>query len=238
MAEDGVSLPALILLHGANGCAAELEALAVPLREYARVLVPDLPGHGGRPLPERLSIEGAAADVLALLDREGIERAFFVGYSLGGYAALYLARHQPARTLGACAIATKLAIDAATVKHWVYLAQPARLSRPGNPRAGELLRAHGRDWPKVTLANAAFFADLGRRPELTDADLAAIERPVLMVNSNRDSLVSWDETVQAATRIRGSRLVMFYGMAHPFRNVPANPVGRALGAWVAEIAAP
>lgn len=62
--------------------------------------------------------------------------------------------------------------------------------------------------------------------------------PALMVNSNRDSLVTWDETVQAATRIRGARLVMFYGMAHPFRNVPANPVGRAIGAWVAEIAAP
>ncbi|MDQ3028312.1 MAG: alpha/beta fold hydrolase [Pseudomonadota bacterium] len=232
-----MSLPALVLLHGANGCAAELETLALPLREYARVLVPDLPGHGGRPIPERLSIEGVATDVIALLEREGLERAFFVGYSLGGYAALYLARHHPSRTLGACAIATKLALDATTVERWVYLAQPARLARPGNPRAGELLRAHGSDWPKVTLANAAFFADLGRRPELTDADLAAIERPVLLVNSNRDSIVGWDETVQIGTRVPGARLVMFYGIAHPFRQVPVNPVARAIGAWVAEVAA-
>ena len=232
-----MSLPALILMHGANGCAAELEALAVALRPHARVLVPDLPGHGGRPVPERLSIEGVAADVIALLDREGIERAFFVGYSLGGYAALYLARHCPARTIGACSIAAKFTIDAETVRHWVYLAQPARLSRPGNPRAGEMLRAHGSDWAKVTLANAAFFTDLGRSPELTDADLAAIRRPVLLVNSNRDPLVAWEETVQVGTRVPGARLVMFYGIAHPFRNVPANPVGRAIGAWVEEVAA-
>lgn len=232
-----MSLPPLILLHGANGCATELEALAVPLREYARVLMPDLPGHGGRPLPERLSIEGIATDVIALLDREGVERAFFVGYSMGGYAALYLARHHPARTFGACAIATKFSIDPQTLERWVYLSQPARLSRPGNLRAGELLRAHGSGWKEVTLANAAFFADLGRAPELTDADLAAIDRPVMLVNSSRDSLVAWDETVEAGTRIRGARLVMFYGMAHPFRQVPADPVGRAIGAWVTEIAA-
>lgn len=231
-----MSLPALVLLHGANGSPDQLEALAVALRPCARVLMPALPGHGGRPVPERLSVQGIAADMIALLDREHVERAFFVGYSLGGYAAVYLARHYPARTAGACAIATKFVFDAKTVDHWVHLAQPERLSRPGNPRAGEMLLAHGGDWTKVTLANIAFFTDLGRNPALTDADLAAIEPPVLLVNSSRDSLVAWDETVQVATRIAGARLVMFYGIAHPFRVVPAAAVGKVIGEWVEKVA--
>lgn len=220
----------IVLLHG---CAAEIEPLAAPLREYGPLLVPNLPGHGGRPLPDRISIEGNAEDVIALLDREGIERAVFVGYSLGGYASLYLARHHPQRTLGACAIASKFAFDAGTISRWVYLAQPERLERPGNPRAGELLRSHGEGWRALTLANAAHFQELGRKAPLSDADLAAITRPVLLVNSNRDPLVTWPETLHAGGMIPGARLVMFYGIAHPLRQVPAHPVARAIGEWIA-----
>jgi pimeloyl-ACP methyl ester carboxylesterase len=228
----------IVLLHGANGCAAELEPLAAPLRPYGRVHVPNLLGHGGRPVPERLTMAGTAADVIAWLDAQGIARAAFVGYSLGGYVALHLALHFPARALGACAVATKFVFDATTVSHWTHLAQPERLARPGNPRAAEMLRAHGDNWPAVTQANAALFADLGRNPTLRDEDLAAIARPVLLVNSNRDPLVAWAETQRVAGLVPGARLAMFYGIAHPLRNVQVESVGRAIGQWIVAIGAP
>jgi pimeloyl-ACP methyl ester carboxylesterase len=229
-----MSAHTIVVLHGANGSAREIEALAAPLRAFGRVLVPDLPGHGGRPVPPRITLQDICGEVLALLDREGVERAFIVGYSLGGYAALYLARHHPARVLGACSIATKFVLDPETIKRWVYLAQPERLERPGNPRAGELAALHGTEWRAVTLANAAYFEDLGRAPPLDEADLAAIDRPVLLVNSNRDSLVAWEETLHLGKVIPGARLVMFYGLAHPLRNVPVGRVGEAIGQWMKE----
>ncbi len=228
--------PDIVLLHGANGCAAEIEPLAAPLRAYGRVLVPNLVGHGGRPVPQRLTIGATAADVVELLDREGIERAYFVGYSLGGYAALYLARHFAARTAGACAIAAKLVFDTATVSRWTHLANPERIARAGNPRGPEMLRAHGDDWRAVTTANAALFEQLGREPALGDADLAAIDRPVLLVNSNRDQLVPWSETLHLGRIMPAARLVMFYGLAHPLRNVRVDSVARAVGQWIEEIA--
>jgi pimeloyl-ACP methyl ester carboxylesterase len=231
-----MSQPVAVLLHGANGCAAELEPLAAPLRSYARVIVHDLPGHGGRPLPERLGIGAAADDVIAMLAREGIERAIFVGYSLGGYAALYLARHYPARTVGACALAAKFDFDAQTVDRWAHLAQPERLARPGNPRAEEMLKAHGPEWKSVTAANARLFRELGENPEMRDADYAAISRPVLLVNSSRDPLVPWAETLRVGKLVPGARLVMFYGMAHPLRNVPIPSVAKAIGEWMEETA--
>ncbi|HSJ95897.1 MAG TPA: alpha/beta fold hydrolase [Myxococcota bacterium] len=229
----------IVILHGANGCGAEMEPLAAALRPFGEVRAPNLPGHGGRPLPPRMSIEDAADDVLASLGRDGVERAFFVGYSLGGYLALYLARRFPERVLGSCALATKFRFDPATVKHWTYLAQPERLRRPGNPRAAQLDRAHApQDWTPITLANARLFEELGRAPPLTDADLEAIARPVLLVNSNRDRLVAWAETLDLGRRIPGARLVMFYGLAHPLARVPVHPVGRAIGAWMREVAPP
>lgn len=225
----------IVLLHGANGCGAELAPLAEPLREFGEVRAPNLLGHGGREMPERFTIRGFADDLVAWLDREGVERAWLVGYSLGGYLALHLARHHPGRVLGACAIAMKYVMDEETVKRWTYLAQPERLRRPGNPRAAELDRAHApRDWTPITLANAQLFRDMGAEPALVDADLEAITRPVLLVNSNRDPLVSWDETVAVSKRIPGARLVMFYGLAHPLARVPVHSVGRAIGQWMRE----
>ena len=228
--------PAIVVLHGANGCAREMEPLAAPLRAYGNVIVHDLPGHGGREVPHRLSFEDAAADVVARLDRDRVDRAFIVGYSLGGYLAVYLARRHPDRVIGACALAGKFVFDAETVQFWTYLAQPERLARPDNPRAAEMLAAHGPGWHAVTLANSALFADLGTNPAMTEADLRSVARPVLLVNSNRDSLVKWEETLAIGKQIPGAKLVMFYGLAHPLRNVPVTRVAEAIGQWMREVA--
>jgi pimeloyl-ACP methyl ester carboxylesterase len=227
----------IVVLHGANGCAREMEPLAAPLREHGRVIVHDLPGHGGRELPDRLSIQGAAADVVARLDREGIERAVVVGYSFGGYTAIYLASRHPERVLGACSIAAKFVFDPQTINYWTYLAQPDRLARPGNPRAAEMLAAHGPYWQAVTLANAVFFGDLGAKAPMSEDDLRAVSRPVLLVSSNRDHIVKWEETLAAGRLIPGARLAMFYGLAHPLRNVPVTRVGAVIGQWMREVVA-
>ncbi|HUP96343.1 MAG TPA: alpha/beta fold hydrolase, partial [Usitatibacter sp.] len=216
-----MSLPAAIFLHGANGCATEMEPLAALLQPYARLIAVNLPGHGGRPVPEKLGIDLAADDVIAVLDREGIDRAFFVGYSLGGYTAARLAQRFPDRTLGFCALATKFVFDIDTVSKWTYLAQADRLA--ANVRGAQMLKAHGEGWRAVTEANQRLFMELGANPVMGDADFAAITRPALLVNSNRDSLVQWSETLRIGGLIPGAQLVMFHGLAHPMRNVPVHP---------------
>ena len=225
-----MTLPTAVFLHGANGCSTEMQPLAALLQPYARVQAPNLPGHGGRPVPEAFGIDAFADDVVALLDREGIDRAFFVGYSLGGYVAARLAQRFPARTHGFCAIATKFEFDANTVAKWTYLAQPERLA--SNARGPQMLKAHGEGWRAVTEANQRLFKELGTHPVMQEADFATIMRPALLVNSNRDRLVEWSETLRIGRLIPGAELVMFYGLAHPLAQVPVHPVARAIGAWM------
>ena len=229
-----MTLPAAIFLHGANGCAHEMEPLASLLHEHARLIAVNLPGHGGRPVPERLGIDEAADDVIGVLDREGIDRAFFIGYSLGGYTAARLAQRFPDRTHGFCAIATKFVFDAPTVEKWTYLARYDRLA--ANARGPQMLKAHGEGWRAVTEANQRLFTELGEKPAMRDADFAAIARPALLVNSNRDPLVEWSETVRIGSLIPGAQLVMFHGLAHPIRNVPAAAVARSIGDWMRKAA--
>jgi pimeloyl-ACP methyl ester carboxylesterase len=65
----------------------QVEAL---LPDY-RVLVWDARGHGqSQPLGEGFSMERCAADMLAILDHLGVERAVVGGQSLGGYFAQHM----------------------------------------------------------------------------------------------------------------------------------------------------
>jgi 3-oxoadipate enol-lactonase len=63
------------------------------------------PAHGYSPAPPgRYSIADLGGDVLALLDRHGIERAAYCGVSLGGMVGMWLAANAPDRIswLGLC----------------------------------------------------------------------------------------------------------------------------------------
>jgi pimeloyl-ACP methyl ester carboxylesterase len=87
---EGGSGPAVLLLHGFGGAAWNYTEMA-SLLVGRRLLIPDLPGHGGSaPLPAP-SITGFADAVAGLLD--GPVGVF--GHSMGGVVALRLAERHP-----------------------------------------------------------------------------------------------------------------------------------------------
>lgn len=94
----GTGVP-LVLIHGdlnngASAWASQLESLA----PWHRLIVPDRRGHGASPTePRPYTIAGDAADLAALLDELGVERAHLVGHSYGGLVALEWAVRQPER---------------------------------------------------------------------------------------------------------------------------------------------
>ena len=230
--------PILVMLHGANGSGETLLPLADALRPFAQVEAPNLIGHGGRPVPERLSVPELADDVVAYLDRRQIARAFVFGYSFGGYLALYLARHFPQRLSGICLLAVKHVLDAQTVQRWTNLADPERLRRPGNPRPAELSRTHyPQDWAAITTINRHLFEELGTNPALTEADLRSLALPALIVSSDQDQLVPLPETLALGKLIQGSRVGIFGGQAHPLLACPIPALANTIGTWLGEVEA-
>ena len=86
----------LVLVHGLGGAAANWLALAPLLLRGRRLLVPELPGHGGSSaLAAAPSLSAYADRVASLLEREGLSPAPVVGHSLGGAVALRLAIRRP-----------------------------------------------------------------------------------------------------------------------------------------------
>src|SRR5438445_1716019 len=92
----GGSGPPLLLVHGLGGAAANWTELAPLLARRHRLLVPDLPGHGGSSaLPAVSGLEPYADRVALVAEREGLLPALVVGHSLGGMVVLRLALRRP-----------------------------------------------------------------------------------------------------------------------------------------------
>jgi pimeloyl-ACP methyl ester carboxylesterase len=96
--EAGCGEP-VVLIHGLPSPPADLEALAHEL-PGRRVLVPHLPGYGATPpAPGSQGAEAVEAALLASLHLRGVVRPTLVGYSMGAYRALSLARRIEARAV-------------------------------------------------------------------------------------------------------------------------------------------
>ncbi|OZB36950.1 MAG: hypothetical protein B7X35_04585 [Halothiobacillus sp. 14-56-357] len=94
--ESGGGLP-VIIMHGLFGSLANWRGVARNLADTYRVINIDLRNHGRSPWAPDLSYEAMAADVLALMDRLGLERVKLLGHSLGGKLAMLLADQAPER---------------------------------------------------------------------------------------------------------------------------------------------
>jgi 2-succinyl-6-hydroxy-2,4-cyclohexadiene-1-carboxylate synthase len=96
-------MPLVLLLHGFAGSSRDWETVAASLAgEGYAVLAVDLPGHGETDAPQepwRYGPEETSRDLTEILARAGATSAHWVGYSMGGRLALYVALAHPERVL-------------------------------------------------------------------------------------------------------------------------------------------
>lgn len=92
--------PPLILTHGYSSTSAMWREQIAPLSKHHRLILWDMRGHGQSDYPEDPGAYSEAltvADIAALLDAVGAERAIVGGLSLGGYMSLAFYRAHPER---------------------------------------------------------------------------------------------------------------------------------------------
>lgn len=90
--------PVVVMSHSLAASVEMWEPQAAALRDEFRVVRYDTRGHGASDAPDgAYSLTTLCADVIAVLDALAIERAHFVGLSLGGMTAMGLALEHRAR---------------------------------------------------------------------------------------------------------------------------------------------
>lgn len=166
----------LVLLHAFPLSAAMWSGISLP----CRVIAPDQRGFGRSPLGDDAPSLGACADdVIALLDRLGLDRVVLGGLSMGGYVAMELLRRAPERVAGLLLADTKAQADDAE-------------QREGRLRLAETVERDGTG----QLAEQVLPALLGRtslegRPEV-------VERVRAMVGAASPATVAWASRAMAA----------------------------------------
>jgi 3-oxoadipate enol-lactonase len=115
--EEWGSGPPLLLLHGFPFSLAIWSEVASRIGDAARVVAPDLRGHGRSDKPEGpYTMEVLAQDVLGLADALGLESFVLGGHSMGGYVAFRVAAHVPERLRGLVLVATRAEADTEEAK--------------------------------------------------------------------------------------------------------------------------
>jgi pimeloyl-ACP methyl ester carboxylesterase len=89
--------PPLVILHGLFGSADNWYSISRELdKEFTMYLV-DQRNHGDSPHSDEWNYEVMAADLLELLDEEGLDKVFLMGHSMGGKVAMTFAVNNPER---------------------------------------------------------------------------------------------------------------------------------------------
>jgi pimeloyl-ACP methyl ester carboxylesterase len=223
----GGSGPPIVLVHGLGGMASNWRLVAPELAGERRVIVPELPGHGGSaPLEEAQNIDPYADAVLAVVDAEDAAPAPWVGHSLGALVGLRAAVRRPDAVTGlvlaaGAGISSATRIGEATVT-LLGVVQPGRLigRRARSVSRSELGRKLAFGWWGV--ADPAGFdpemaeAFLLGPPQHTDtvsagralvasdprADLDRVGCPCLCLWGARDNWVPLKDGMEYARRLR------------------------------------
>jgi len=95
--------PAILCVHGlwSSHRAYVDGGWVAALSNAYRLLLPDVRGHGQSDKPHlaaAYALDEMVADMLAVLDAEGVSQAHVLGYSMGGWIAHGVARNTPERT--------------------------------------------------------------------------------------------------------------------------------------------
>jgi pimeloyl-ACP methyl ester carboxylesterase len=224
----------LVVVHGLGGAAINFTELGPLLARRRRVLILDLPGHGGTsPLAHVDGLGSYAEHVAAVAAAEGMLPAAVLGYSMGGVVALRLAVTRPA-DIRALALVSAAGIVSTTRQAEIWLAT-ARALRPARVMAhfrNVFARRPGlrflpfgvwgaNDPP--SLSSEAVHGFLASPPEHTDVDsagrallrddprgdLGRVGCPVLLLWGARDRFVPLEDGFEYARRLRA-----------PIRTVP------------------
>lgn len=202
------------------------------LADHFRVIAPDMPGWGES---DTVSVDDRnhVASALHLLDALKIDKAAFVGNSMGGATTLRLATEQPER-----------------MSHLITMGAPSPtpglFQAGGGPTEGlKILYKGYRDPSPVVMRElvdimtydsafasdeiadqrsetarsrpdhlANFIAGIGRRPWYDQTKLAGVQIPALLFHGRDDRVVPFEHSLKLVAMIPDSRLVILNRCGH------------------------
>jgi pimeloyl-ACP methyl ester carboxylesterase len=234
----------VVFLHGLSDSWRSFEPVLAHLPSSLRMLAVTMRGHGDAPKPEEgYGVKQLAADVVAVLDRLGVERAIVAGHSMGSIVAIRLALDAPERVAGLVLMGARPSfadldelyaamerfedpVDPAFVREF----QESTVARPALPgvidtAVEESLKLPARVWQ--ALIGPTLSVD-------HTAELGRIAAPTLVAWGDRDEIAGAVDQDVLGEAIPDARLVVYRGGGHAFHWEDPAAFARDLAAFVSD----
>lgn len=216
--------PAVVLVHGLGDDIRTWQATIDALAPTNRVIAFDMIGHGQSAKPPLNYRPATFADfLLGALDELRIERATFVGNSLGGWAAVLAALRRPDRvdrlvlvdSAGFANQPIPAVMDPGSLEdcrellRWLFV-DPKFADDPA--LAEEVLKTRVRSSDGSTIR--AVMHSIAQNRDVLDGRLGGLRLPVLVVWGAQDQLIPVTSGERFAREIAGSRLAVIPQCGH------------------------
>ena len=253
--------PAILLIHGSNSMLQTWELLVKLLGDKYHLISLDLYGHGltGPNPVGAYDAESNIAEAVKVLDAVGVDKAYWVGNSMGGWLTWRAGLSVPERVSGLVLIdasgaqvdqKAKPYLGARLAQSWLgqkllpeitprflvkssleeTVARPDQLTEPLVDRYWELLRFPG------NRQAAADRAKTPREPEKW-AEVGRLEMPVLLLWGEQDKVIPLSHARAFHAAIPGSQLVTYADAGHlPMEETPRQ-VARDIDSWIENVTA-
>lgn len=249
--------PALLLIHGSNSILQTWEPIVARLGDQYRLISLDLYGHGltGPQAQGDYSADANIAAAVKVLDTVGVDQAYWVGNSMGGWLSWRAGLAVPDRVTGLVLIDASGAQTGEKVKPYLgarlarssigqillpeitpkflvrssleeNFAQPERLTDTLVTRYWELLRFPGNRDASIARGKTK------REPEKWQ-EIGSLKMPVLLLWGEQDTVIPMSHAKAFEAAITGAKLVSYADAGHlPMEETPEQ-VARDIATWIA-----
>ena len=218
----------LLILHGAIGSKEQFLALCDRLKPHYDCHTLNFEGHGHSEMPVNdLSIAGFTQNLLQYMEAHQLEQADIFGYSMGGYVALYLARHYPKKANKIFTLASKFNWNEQSASKESKMLDPAIIEQKV-PHFARTLRERHSDWKRLLEKTANMMLHMGQQPPLQQADFESITQQIRIGTGDQDKMVTPEETLGVYRMLPNASFCVFPGTGHPIETYDTERLRREI----------
>ncbi len=226
-------MKSIILLHGAIGAKDQLELLSKELSTNGyQTYSLNFSGHGQTPFQTNFSIQQFADELLEFVVKTHLIRPLVFGYSMGGYVALYLASQKPGMLGDIITLGTKFEWSPEIATKEIKMLDAKTISEKVPKFAEALQKRHGNDWQLLLQRTVAMMVDLGNNNLLTPTTFSQIKNKVLIGLADNDTMVSVEETDNAASKIIAAKRYTLANTKHPIETVNVTDLSKIISEFI------
>lgn len=220
LVDSVASLPIIMFLPGLASSKEQWNTFLPLVPPNFGVISIELRSHGKNELSvSPLTIEQMTNDVLDVLQQCNATSVHLVGYSLGGYIGLNLARKRPDIVKSLTMHATKFFWNETMYTTMNMLVSP-NLILEKNPKAAQfMLQDHGEKWQEVLKAGQSVLSEVFTNG-LHVEDIHSVDCPVVVSVGAFDEFIPVSEASELASALPKGTLQVLPFVKHALKTVP------------------